>query len=137
MKVEEMTNLTDIAKNTQNDVIIWTIVLIMGFVIAAIPFFKLFIKWRSTVAAIEEQKRKQDFSDQQLLMGVIQKNSEVIAELKTVLMNTNSKCDICKNEQLTKFTSIDTRFVTVTEKLDKDNLILNEIYTILLERGEK
>lgn len=130
-----MNELSNIASKTNNDVILWTIVIIIGLVLVGIPIVKLFTTWYKMITTAREAQNKQEFDREHLLIEVIQKNSEVISELKSVLHNTNSKCDTCKVEQLDRIKGINESIKEHSKSISKNNEVLNEVYNIILERG--
>lgn len=105
--------LKDIVQKAQSDVILFTIVLalIMFFVVK--PLYVHLTKYL-------ENKEKGRLDREEKLLNVIQGNSTVMAELKTLLTSTNENCHNCKTEQIGYFKRFE-------EKQDTTALVLNDL----------
>jgi hypothetical protein len=122
-----MNELVEISKGTNNDIILWTIVLLIGMVIVAIPIYKLAIKASNDRRACELKREKEKVSTEikreDVLITVIKENTSAITEL-TGFIRLNS-------EQQTA------QIKLISEREEKNSLVLNEIYNMLLEKEEK
>lgn len=85
--------LANVATKSDNDIIVLVVVLSIVTVLLAVPFYKLIVKATAS-------KRQQEISRESKLLDVIEGNSRVMAELKTLLSSTNANCQICKDEQI-------------------------------------
>lgn len=90
-----MDKAVELAKTSDSTIIILLVVMAI-IVIALIPVMK-------TVANIRANEKKQDYDREELLIQVIQKNTEVNSALKTLIESDQKHCDTCKSEQFTLF----------------------------------
>lgn len=121
-----MNELSNIAKTANNDLIVWTIVIIIGLVIC-IPLFKLLLNSmkdkRAYEAQCEEERRKADSKREELLINVVKDNTIAITGLTTSIK-------IIMDQQ-----SYDLREISKRE--EQNSMVINEIYNILLNKEEK
>lgn len=115
-----MNALGGIANKTSNDILLLTIVVAIVAIIVAIPLYKLIIKSTAT-------RRQQEINRECKLLDVIEGNSTVMAELKTLLTSTNTNCNSCKTEQLAHFQRLEDTHLNTTLLL---NAIDHNIQTI-------
>jgi predicted nucleic acid-binding Zn ribbon protein len=126
--------LNTIAAQTKSELVqfflIFAVILIAFFAIA-IPLFNMKIK-SAAEKTKEDNKADVDKLDKYIaregqIIHVIQQNTEVIAGIKTLLEQNNTKCDKCRSEQMV-------RFQLIEDKLNQNNIMLTEMLTIIRER---
>lgn len=121
-----MSELVEISKGTSNDVILWTIVIMIGLVMVALPIYNLTIKAnkekRAAEALIEKDKMLAEMKREEVLLAVVTKNTVAITELTGFIrLNLEQQAALIKS---------------ISERGEKNSLVLNEIYNMLLEKEE-
>lgn len=76
--------LTKIVQETQSDIILFTIVIIVGLALVFIPFYY-------TSNKSKKMMREQQLEEKKQLINVVEKNTDAISTLKTTLELTNSR----------------------------------------------
>lgn len=102
-----------IVQKAQGDLLLFMVLLAVVIIVA----IKLLYKPMSDYLTLKEQKKNER---EGRLLEVIQGNSSVMSELKTLLTNTNENCRSCKSEQIAYFKRFE-------EKQDTNALVLNDI----------
>lgn len=102
-----------IVQKAQSDLLLFMVLLTIVAIFVAKPLYKQITDYLSRK---EQQKNEREGK----LLEVIQGNSSVMAELKTLLTNTNENCRTCKVEQLAYFKRFE-------DKQDATALVLNDI----------
>lgn len=111
--MNELEGLSNIAKITTNDVILWTIVVILGLVVL-VPVYKIVLK-------SSYDKRKDEQKREEMLVKVVKENTTAITTLTmSIKMITDQQTYELRQ---------------ISQREEKNSLVLNEIYNILLERG--
>lgn len=108
--------MSEIAKKTQNEIILLVIVLIVGFVIAYIPYYLL--KRRSV-----NEHEKAQFEEKKMLYSVIDRNSDIAATL-TATIDANNLA----------MTTVLSTISTDTKDLNKAVVHLSDNQTKILEK---
>ncbi len=116
-----MDKLSEIAGKSNNDIIILVIVLIIG-IILLYPMYKEFIK-------AAKQKRDYYTQEKKLLIDVVQENTKALTKLTTFIEGDTVRCQTFER-------ALESQVSQVYEKVDKMNLLVNEIYDILIENIE-
>ena len=79
---------TSILNNTDSVIVIVFVLVILFFVIAFIPIYKLILQSRTDIANNENDKMDLTIKREALIIEVITKNTEVISGLKLLFENT-------------------------------------------------
>lgn len=111
--------LNEILNKTENDIIIMSIVILVGLVIFFIPFYVYTIKNKKNI-------RKADAEDRQQLMDIISKNSEVMGKVLTTLdlnntamSNTLKRIDDNSTDVAIKLAKLLTSHATMNNNLNE------------------
>lgn len=102
-----------IVQKAQSDLLLFMVLLCVVIVLVAKPLYKQLTDYLTL-------KEQQKITREGKLLDVIQGNSSIMAELKTLLTNTNENCRTCKIEQLSYFKRFE-------DKQDASALVLNDI----------
>ena len=102
-----------IIEKATSDVTLVVALIVVGTIIAGKPLYKLFSENLAS-------KRKRESEREKNLLVVIQGNSTIMAELKTLLNNSARNCDACRVAQLAKFKHLE-------DMLLRGQLTLNDI----------
>ncbi len=105
--------LTTVANRTTNDVLLLMIVVAVVAIIIAVPLYKV-------VSAASAARRTQELAREALILDVVKGNSSVMAELKSLLQESNDACDGCRATQLLQFKRLE-------DKHDANTTLLTEI----------
>ena len=100
-------------QKAQSDLLLFMVLLCVVIVLVAKPLYKQLTDYLTL-------KEQQKITREGKLLDVIQGNSSIMAELKTLLTNTNENCRTCKIEQLSYFKRFE-------DKQDASALVLNDI----------
>lgn len=93
--------------------------ILLAVIIAVVMIIILKLVYKPFTEHLEKKEQRKNEREAKLL-EVIQGNSSVMAELKTLLTNTNENCRSCKTEQIAYFKRFE-------EKQDTAALVLNDI----------
>jgi hypothetical protein len=104
-----MNTAADLAKHSDSTIIILIVVIVIC-IIALIPVMKV-------AASIALSKKKQYYEHENLLIQVIEKNTEVNSALKTLIEADQKHCADCKREQLNRFDSLDDKLSEISQKI--------------------
>lgn len=116
--------LADISKQTQNDIILMTIVIIIGLVVFFIPFMTIYLKAKKETA-------KEVAADKRVLIDVIQKNTDAIVSLKVAseINTANTQSTLMNIERET-----DTALTAAATMLESQKNISTGIERILSQQ---
>ncbi len=98
MEATTVQGLTDIAQNSNNDIIKLIVVLVLS-----IPLVILYMRVQSKE---RHTRHKEQMEREKLLVGVISDNTTAFVKLSTLLESNNQNCIECKAEQTTLNKSI-------------------------------
>ena len=104
---EAINGLENIAQQTNNDVILFFIVLLVG-----IPLIVLYLRAQSNE---KHTRHKEQMERDKQLLEVISQNSTVISELSTIMRTNQLACIECKNEQVAHLNQISAKMDNATE----------------------
>lgn len=93
--------------------------ILLAVIIAVVLIVLIKVLYKPVTEHLEKKEQKKNEREAKLL-EVIQGNSSVMAELKTLLTSTNDNCRTCKTEQIAYFK-------TFENKQDAASLVLNDI----------
>ena len=111
-----MNSAIELAKQGDSTILILIIVIAL-VIVALVPVMK-------TLSSIENAKRKREFDREGRLIGVVERNTEVNAALKTLIETDQKVCEECRADQQNLFHK-------VFENQASINLKLVEISTVL------
>jgi hypothetical protein len=109
--------ISNIIGKAQSELFLFLILLSIVVIVLLKPLAKQFIDAIAT-------RRTQENVREANIIEVIKGNSSVMAELKTLLKETNDNCSTCKTEQLARFQRIE-------DKSDSNAIVLNKINEIV------
>jgi hypothetical protein len=98
---------------TTNDVLLLMVVIAVVAILIAVPLYKV-------VAKASTERRAQEIAREALILDVVKGNSAVMAELKSLLQESNDNCDNCRAAQLSLFKRLE-------DKQDIHTVLLTEI----------
>ena len=93
-----MNSAIDLAKQGDSTIIILIIVVAL-VIVSLVPVMK-------TLASIDSAKRKREIDREGQLIGVVERNTEVNAALKTLIESDRKVCEECRNDQQNLFHKI-------------------------------
>jgi hypothetical protein len=105
--------LTTVANRTTNDILLLMIVVAVVAILIAVPLYKV-------IAKASSERRIQELNREALILDVVKGNSAVMAELKSLLQESNDNCDNCRAAQLSLFKRLE-------DKQDAHTVLLTEI----------
>ena len=93
-----MNSAIELAKQGDSTILILIIVIAL-VIVALVPVMK-------TLSSIENAKRKREFDREGRLIGVVERNTEVNAALKTLIETDQKVCEECRADQQNLFHKI-------------------------------
>lgn len=93
-----MESAINLAKQSDSTILILIIVIAL-VILALIPVMK-------TLASIDSAKRKREFDREGRLIGVVERNTEVNAALKTLIETDQKYCEECRSDQQNLFQKV-------------------------------
>ncbi len=94
--------LSEIAGNTNNDVILFVIVMLFGLVVA-VPSLVVYLKTKSADKHMRHKEQMEREAEarkrEETLLNVVQGNTAAMVKLTTLLESNNQNCTECRAEQ--------------------------------------
>lgn len=111
--------ITDIINKAQSELFMFLILLVLLLIVMMKPILTYF-----------RERKVQELAREQNILTVVQSNSTIMAELKTLLKDSNDNCKECKADQLQAFQRLEDNqnaSLTVLSHVSQD-------MTVVLER---
>lgn len=86
----QIATMADLAKQSNNDVIIFSVIIIIALIIVMIPLYKMMMSNRKQQAEIEATRQTQQMEREKQVLQVVSENSSIISELKSMLATSNT-----------------------------------------------
>ena len=109
----DLSLLEIIINKAQSDVVLLTVILAIVIIVAGKPLYKMFLE------NIANRQKRVDEREKRIIK-VIQDNSTVITELKTILIQAEQVCKSCKVEQMARFKHLE-------DMAQSNQLVLNDL----------
>ena len=112
-----------IVDKAESDVVLLIVIVAILLIAVGKPLYKIFTENLTN-------RRKRDGAREDRLIGVIQGNSSVMAELKILLMQSENSCATCKEVQLAKFQHLE-------GMAQANQLSLNDMARTIMDASER
>ena len=92
--MSEMDVVSQVANKTDNDVILFTIIILIALVVVMLPLYRIILSGRKFEKESENSRRENELDEKKLIISVVTSNTDVMSQLKATLetigINTNS-----------------------------------------------
>ena len=91
--LSELDILNEIAQRTTNDVILFSVVIIIALVVVMIPLYAITLKTRRAERDAETLRHENEMKEKKLIIDVIAQNSDVMAQIRAMIANNGANLD--------------------------------------------
>ena len=82
-----MDTLNEIANGTQNDVIVFSVVLVVALILVMVPVYRMMLGSRKEKREEENARRANELDEKKLILSVVTSNTEVMSQLRSTMEN--------------------------------------------------
>jgi hypothetical protein len=126
----EMDVIKSVLLNTNNDVMIFIVIMIVAVGFYILPIYGMILKGRKQEEERKEKDREYSMEQQQILLSVITKNSSVISDNSQAVVSLKEILKDMKNDNKNSFSRIHNRIDENTKSI----VLIQEICSDIKDR---